>query len=283
MISVPIAVNNALFQWQLELWWWNQRRLYGNGAKAKSLAVVVDKNYANDKPYPQDWLKDIPHVLVTGIWNKPVSNQHTVSGDLPLNIQHGLKQLLPKFDDEEIIEVLDCDMFHLRPAPDVVVRHDMLVVCDLYENWHLKSITDNRGVIAPYFQNNGRYYNGGFVPIVGKAKTFKKLMYEWDAVHRDILLRQKDRNLRWWAGMFALQAACEKNKVTMVADDICYIPGHNALKDSHYIVHYSVDRAFNKKSFPDIDFTALPSNVFYDQVKAWHLTSSYAALTEQLR
>lgn len=277
MISVPIAVNNAFFQWQLELWWWNQKRVYGSDARARSLAVVVDKNFTGDKPYPDDWLKDIPHVRVTGIWSRPVSDQPTVSGDLPLNIQQGLMQLLPTLADDEIIEVLDCDMFHLRPAPDAVVRNDMLVVCDLYENWHLKSITDHKRIIEPYFRNKGRFYNGGFVPIVGKVGTFRKLMYEWDAVHRDILLKQKDRNIRWWAGMFALQATCEKNKVTMVADDSCYIPGHNTLKDSHYAVHYSVDRHFAKRSFPDIDIAALPDNLFYDRVKAWYAQSGFAA------
>lgn len=102
------------------------------------------------------------------------------------------------------------------------------------------------------------------------------MIYEWEAVHRDILLRDYSHHIRWWAGMFALQAACEKNKVTMVADDICYVPGHNQLKDSHYIVHYSVDRnVFPKYSFPNIDFNALPDNLFYNQLKSWYLTSKY--------
>lgn len=278
MISVPIAVNNALFQWQLELWWWNQKRLYGKDAYTKSMAIVIDKNYADDPPYPKAWLDGIPHVMVSGIWSAPVSDKPATATDLPLNIQQGLKQVLSSFADDAIIELIDCDMFHLRPAPTVTVRDDMLIVCDLYETWHLESLTTNKSVIEPYFENDGRFYNGGFVPIVGKAKTFKKLMYEWEAVHRDILLRHTDDCICWWAGMFALQAACEKKKVTMIADDVCYIPGHNELKDSHYVVHYSVDRnVFPKYSFPNIDVNAFPSNVFYDQLKAWYLTSSYAA------
>lgn len=133
MISVPVAVNNAFFQWQLELWWWNQKRLYGDDSWSKSMAIVIDKNYTNDKPYPKDWLTNIPHILVKGIWSAPVSDKPITETDLPLNIQQGLKQVLSYFADDSVIELIDCDMFHLKPAPKVTVRDDMLVVCDLYE------------------------------------------------------------------------------------------------------------------------------------------------------
>lgn len=275
MISIPVAVNSPFFKWQLELWWWAQKQAYGNRAKEKSHAIVVDRNFVHDTPLDRTWLSAIPHTYMEGCWQHPVV-QELRRQDVPLNIQHGLRQILNRFDEEQILEVTDCDMMHIKPHPEIVIRDDMLIVCDLYEAWHLKSLSVNKHVIAPYFENDGRFYNGGFVPIIGKAKTFKKILDEWEAVHRDILSRDYGLDIHWWAGMFALQAACEKRRVTMVADDYCYIPGTNTLKDTHYSVHYSCDsNGFQKHLFPNNDFASLPSNRFYDKLKQWYLTSGY--------
>jgi len=188
---------------------------------------------------------------------------------LPINIQVGLNQIIDTFDDEQVIEVLDCDMFHLKPHPELAVQDHELIVVDIYEDWHLRSLSDHRDVIAPFFKNDGNYYNGGFVPIIGKAKTFKKLLPAWIEIHKQIVDAQSDNNLQWWAGMYSLQAACENNAVLMRAMDLCYVPGINALSDDHYIAHYSVDGRFNKKIWPSIDVSAFEDNHFYSRVLEW--------------
>ena len=226
MISLPIVVNNEYFKWQLMLWWWNQKLVYGSKAVNKSRAIVISKNFRSEATRSHDWLKDIPHVYCDGASQDPIVGEDLRVLDLPLNIQYGVREAIKDLPDEQIIEILDGDMFHLRAHPKIVVRDDMLLVSDIYENWHLKSLTIHRPVIERYFENGGRFYNGGFVPIVGKVKTFRKIMYEWIAIHRDILKRDdiiETKPFRWWGGMFALQAACEKAKVTMIADDTCYI------------------------------------------------------------
>ncbi len=107
------------------------------------------------------------------------------------------------------------------------------------------------------------------MPIVGTARTFKKILYEWKAIHMDILSRSYDRLIHWWAGMFAFSAACEKKRVQMIAADTCYIPNVNKLNSNHYIAHYSVDPIFDKKSYPRIDVAKFPDNDFYNLVKSW--------------
>lgn len=274
MISIPVAVNNALFQWQVDLWWWNHQRTYGRAARKEACAVVIDKNFTDDPNLPTRWLVGVPHVMCAGTWMLP-AHPTTPGLDLPLNIQVGLRQVVDRFSDDEVLEVTDCDLFHFRPHPPISVDDDVLLVCNAYEEWHLKSLTSNRWVIEPYFENGGDYYNGGFVPIVGRAATFRRILYEWEAVHRDLLGRPLGRDIHWWSGMFALQAACEKTRVSMVATDWCYIPGYNALADNHYIGHYCCDENFPKGKFPRVDASRFPSNVYYDRLRAWLKHSRY--------
>jgi hypothetical protein len=275
VITIPVAVNNAFFRWQVELWWWNHQATYGAAAARKAFLILIDRNHRHETCGSLAWLPfGLPYALCTGVWIAPV-NKHAVR-DLPLNIQIGLRQIIGRFADHEVIEIIDADLFHFRPHPPVHIRDDAIFVCDLYEDWHLKSLSTNKHVIAPYFENGGRYYNGGFVPIIGKAGTLRAILYEWEAVHRDILARPYAESIHWWAGMFALQAACEKARVTMIAKDWCFVPGINRLADSHYIGHYSCDRdCFSKHRFPNIDVKRFPSNIFYRRVSAWLAASGY--------
>jgi len=269
MISVPIAVNNNHFRMQLELFWFNHKVTYGESAAREKLrAVIVKRNTVGEQPKDIcEWAGDIPHVMADAFFD--VRKDLTNPVLCPINIQLGLSQVIAAFDDEQVIEVLDCDMFHLRPHPDLTVEDDDLIVADIYEEWHLRSLTDHKNVIEPFFKNGGNYYNGGFVPIIGKAKTFRKILPVWIELHKLIVKAQSDGQLQWWAGMYSLQAACENNAVRMRAMDLCYVPGINALNDDHYIVHYSVDHRFNKNAWPDIDVGSFEENEFYTRVLAW--------------
>jgi hypothetical protein len=198
---------------------------------------------------------------------------------LPLNIQVGLKQILWKFDDDEILEIDDCDMLHFRPSPVTQVAPNTLLVSDVYERWHLASLTTNRHVIEPYFENGGKYYNGGFVPIIGRVKTFKKILPEWIAVHIDILCNDHPETIKWWAGMFALQAACEKAKVSMIEIDSCYAPPANEITSTQFVGHYAVDRLFDKRTFPQVDVNDFEDNPYYEIIREWlkHVNGGVAA------
>lgn len=239
MISVPIAVHNNFFKWQLELFWWQHKRVYET---PNAHAVIIKRNFNTETFKEFNWDIDIPFTLVDG-----VSDLEDNRNLLPLNIQLGLQAIVDKFDDNEVIEILDCDMFHLKQRNFDNIQHDILICDNVYEDWHLKSLSSNKKYIDLYFENNGQYYNGGFVPIICTIKTLKKILPEWIAVHKDIVKRDYNSDINWWAGMFALQAACEKKRVQMIAFNDCYIPPLNELKN-HSIAHYSVDSEFaNKK------------------------------------
>jgi hypothetical protein len=286
MISIPVAVHTDIFKIQLDLFWFNHQLTYGADATERALAIIIKRNYASETPH--DYLKwpiDVPHIMCESVLDslppsKGVRNLGYVA--LPLNIQIGLSQILHTMDDEQLIELLDCDMFHFRSAPPMSVGDNELIVCDLYEKWHLKSLTDNKYIIESYFKNEGRYYNGGFVPIIGKVKTFRKILTDWIDLHLDILQQEHDANtINWWAGMFALQAACERNGVIMCARDMCYIPLLNQLQDSHYSCHYSVDSRFNKKTYPNIDVSTFEQNKYYDRLLLWLEARNSPALTQK--
>ena len=269
MISVPVAVNTPLFQWQLDLFWFNHLDVYGNEAYQKALAIIIKRNHSSSPTINQfPWHQDIPNQLCESFfdYNLGIKEDGIL---LPLNIQVGLIQTISKFKDDDVIELLDCDMFHLKKHPNLSVGKNELIVSDIYEKWHLKSLSGNKRIIGNYTGNKTNYYNGGFVPIIGRAETFKKILLDWIWFHKDIATKEVDTNIRWWAGMYALQAACEYNSVKMNSMNILYVPGINELERSHYIVHYSVDTLFDKKRFPNIDVSKFKDNVYYDKIRSW--------------
>ena len=270
MISIPVAVHKDFFKWQLNLFWHNQKKIYKNDCMDKTFAVIIKRNHPQEtKVEAMNWDMDVPHMMCESFFDyiSPELNPKNV----PLNIQVGLKQVINKFEDDQILEVLDCDMVHIKTHPEINIKDDQLIVNDLYESWHLHSLSKNKHVVDIYFKNEGQFYNGGFVPIIGNVKTFKKILPEWIDVHIDISKRflGKSDSIHWWAGMFALQAACEKNKVTMIAKDWCYFPGINKISENHYIAHYSCSKIFDKKLYPNIDIAKFENNIFFNQVKDW--------------
>jgi len=272
IISIPIAVyTNKIFKWQLSLFWFNHKLIYNEDAKNRALTIVIKRNYERESKMDIfDWPVDAPVQLCDAYFDFFIGLDKEKY--LPINIQTGLYQIIKNINDEQIIELLDCDMFHLKPAPDIEIEDDELHVCTVYENWHLFSLTKHSEVIEKYTCGKKDYYNGGFVPIIGKAKTFKKILLDWILFHKNIADNsEKFAALSWWAGMYSLQAACEINKIKMISKDFCYIPNVNELNDNHYIAHYSCDPIFNKNKILELDISKFKDNIFYNRVKQWLL------------
>jgi hypothetical protein len=269
MISIPVAVNSPFFQWQLDLFWFNHQSVYNVGAYKKASAILIKRNHQNDNIINQfPWHIDIPNNICESFFDYNLGiNYDGIL--LPLNIQVGLLQIIDKFDPNQLIELLDCDMFHLKEHPLIQVNDDEFLVSEIYENWHLKSLSENKKIIGNYTGNQTNYYLGGFVPIIGKAKTFKKILLDWIWIHKDIVRNNSNNSIKWWSGMFSFQAACEINKIKMIGKDFCHIPNVNELEKHHYIVHYSVDSLFDKKKFPNIDVSKFKNNLYYDKIKNW--------------
>jgi hypothetical protein len=269
---MPVAVCAGNFWMQLDLFWHQHKKIYGFNCHRKALALVVNKNQPSEQAHKKlPWNIDVPHAMVDSCFDFLNFEQLSDRMIVPLNIQAGLLQVLNNFEDDEVIELLDCDMFHLKAHPKLEIQ-DELVVSDVYEAWHLKSLTDNKWLIDPYLSQTHGKYNGGFVPIIGKAKTFKKIGVDWFQIHKKLYLSTSSNDFKWWAGMYALQVACANNHVRMRNEDLVYIPGYNKLQPWHYISHYSCDTKFNKKvikQLSDIKTENFDNNEFYTAVAEW--------------
>lgn len=277
MISIPVMVHNNYFRWQTSLFWYNHKKTYGSNASRLAEIAIMKRNHYKDPIIDTlQWDMQTPHSMCDA-WmdHLPISRVIELSKHLepalvtPINIQIALDQILTRYAGDQIVEILDGDMFHFRPAPSIVPEADELIVCDLYEEWHLKSKSDHLSVISPYTHYSNDYYNGGFVPIVGRVKTLARILPDWIDMHERILLNPHDDVIKWWAGMYSLQIACEINEVRMTAQDWCYIPGLNQLQDHHYISHYTIDGRFNKKNYPTVDTSQFESNVYYERILDW--------------
>lgn len=268
MITIPVAVNNDFFEKQLSLFWFNHQRVYGADASKNCFPIVVlqykdNLNFCSNAPYK--FVND---------WSCYFVNRKYHGGLSPLNMQIGLLEILDNFDKDDILELIDCDMFHIKKSPIIPIKDDEFVVCDIYEDWHLKSNSNYKYIIQNFLKENYSKYNGGFVPITGKAKTFKKILNDWINFHIKVFDSVKNHQLQWWAGMYSFQIACANNNIKMTSMDLCYLPNINELNDNHYICHYSCDPIFNKgKMLGDIrnfDSSNFPKNLFYDSVKGWY-------------
>lgn len=270
MISLPIAVNTPIFYPQLSLF--DYAHQITQGTSSGAIALILDRNYAHE---PKNRVLDV-NLSIDYEFCVPyfefLKNPPLNTGvNLPLNTQSCLLQFIGRFSDDDVIELLDCDMIHLKKKPDINVEKDEIYVDNIYEDWHLKSLSENRHIISKYFSSEGNYYNGGFLPIIGKVKTFKKILRDWIDIHIDIVNTDYQSHIKWWANMFALQAACEKNRVQMIHKNFCYISGTNLrpITEETYIAHYSVDQKYNKKLYPIIDTSNFEDNIFYDIVRDW--------------
>jgi len=276
MISVPIATHIKYFEWQVDLFWYCHKKLYKEEAYKKALVTVCKRNfYWEEKKNKLLWNTDVPHIMTESFVDfvHAKVNHKDFKGFteyLPINIQYSLLQAIEKFKDDDIIELLDADMFHFRPCPNFSPEYDQIIVADIYEDWYLKTKSTNKIVLSKYLKDLEKYYNGGFVPIIARTKTFKKILNDWIRIHIDILHRNfVDNRIHWWAGMYSLQAACALNKITMIGLDCVYVPSVNSIQNAHYIAHYSGADLFPKRQFNKVDPYLFERNTAFDLIKEW--------------
>jgi len=274
LISLPVAVmSKKAFYYQASLFWFAHRQAYGKIATDRARILWILKNHPSDLEATTQ--ADLEAMKAPYSICNPYYEVFDCKIDgvyVPLNIQAAVYQVIDRFDAEQPLEILDCDMFHMSPAKVPKLEDDELWVDPIYEDWHLHALSKNQQVISPYFRNGGEFFNGGFVPIIGKAKTIKKILPSWIETHIAINSRDLPTKVKWWAGMFALQVACENQQVLMRGLDCTYIPGKNLIKPEHHIAHYSVDKIFNKKAqgWPlTLDQNSFPSNQYYERISQW--------------
>ena len=64
MISMPVAVCAGNFWMQLDLFWYQHKKIYGFNAHRKALALVINKNQPNDTKHTKlPWDIDVPYAM----------------------------------------------------------------------------------------------------------------------------------------------------------------------------------------------------------------------------
>lgn len=264
-LTLFVVPQNDYFSWQLDLFTFAYDKL---GIKHNIKVILIERNNLEDQKVTYNKYKTkFDHEVVQSYFDFDKKNRIFKSLGSPLNIQYGLFQILDTLPDEQRIELIESDMFHLFNIYDYELQEDTIIADDVYESWHLKSKTApfmNRLIKNP----QDITYNGGFLPLIMRAKILKRIIKPWIITHKNLLQSDIPKLKKWWAGMYSLQIACQNEKINMQNRNDCYIPGYNKI-DNKRICHYSVDPYFTKKTYPNIDYEELPNNKYYNIIRDW--------------
>ena len=272
MISIPCTVANAYFKKQISFFQFQHLEVYGEQATNKAIIPIVKYNHFNETPVEDvDWDMKLPYRMVNSVYDYIDSDKQW---HIPINVFTAAKQIIETLNDDEVVEIIDADLVHLKPHPLIYdhIDYDVVIADAIYENWHMHISSPNganRMVLSEYLTHSDEgYINGGF-NVIGKVKTIKKIID--DVIKYSSLITEKEQGNQhsWWCAMHGLNIACHNHRIKMIDDKNCYYPNINQLDEKHYIAHYSCDPIFNKHKIPNIDTSIFPDNLFYNQAKKW--------------
>jgi len=272
MISIPCVVPIEAFRKQISFFQHQHNKVYGEDASKKAIIPIVKYNHYGEKPISDvDWNMTLPYKMVDSVYEYVKGSEQWY---IPINVFTAAKQIIEHLGDDEVVEIIDADLVHLKPYPKEYDKmpYDLVFADNTYEDWHMHiSKTDgiNRKVIDDYLWHDmNAYINGGF-NVIGRVKTIKKIID--DVIKYSCLVTEKEKGNQhsWWCAMHGLNIACHNHRIKMVTPGNCYYPNVNELKDEHYIAHYSCDPLFNKHKIPNVDTSKFPDNLFYNQAKEW--------------
>lgn len=274
MITIPVAAPNDLFKWQISLFQFAQRWVYGNHKSFyESLVLIVDRNSHTTIVNDIDWDLKLPYRIVPGIHSiLDESNKHPYFS--AANLFFSLKKILNDFSNNEIICIVDADVIPLKPYDGLLPGDDTVITCNYYENWHMKCSRpdkENYNVVEPYLKHDTHeYMDGGFVPILIKNSTLKRIIDEIVELSLEIIKKYLYSPFGWWGQMWAFQIVCHNHRIKCIGQDNTYFPNINNLENNHFFAHYSCDPKFKKASFPNHNVGDFPHNDFYEIIRKWY-------------
>lgn len=275
MITIPVAVSNNLFKWQSSLFQYAQKNVYGNQALWNSIVLIADRNSHGKIIKDVDWNLSIPYKIVDGIHTiLPLSDNHPYFS--AGNLFFAIKQILNDLNNDEYVCIIDCDVIPFKKYDGILPNDDEVITCNKYEDWHMKCSRpdkENYRVVEPYLKHDTHeYMDGGFVPIIIKVKTLKKIIDEVIEIGIDIARNHLDSPFGWWQQMWSFQIACHNNRIKCIGQDNTYFPNINELNaEKHYFAHYSCDPLFKKSTFPNHNIAEFPHNDFYNLIRDWFI------------
>ena len=272
MITIPVAVAVEYFRPQILFFQYQHLQIYKDDAKNKTIIPIIKyNNFNEDKVDDVSWDMKLPYKMVDSVYDYIKSDKQW---HIPINVFTAAKQIVENLPDDEVVEIIDADLVHLKKHPSIYdhINYDIVIADSTYENWHMHiSNTDSqhRRVISDYLTHNDEgYMNGGF-NVIGRVKTIKKIIDEVILYSKLVTEKEKGNQHSWWCAMHGLNIACHNNRIKMINTDNCYYPNVNKLTDNHYIAHYSCDPIFDKHKILNLDVNTFPDNLFYSQAKKW--------------
>jgi hypothetical protein len=275
MITIPVAAPINLFKWQISLFQFAQRCVYGDDANNNSLILIVDRNDSKTIVTEIDWDLKLPYKIVKGIHSIINDDQEYNPNYAAGNVFFALKGILNETDDDEIFCIIDSDIIPNKKYTGVLPNDDAVVTCNFYENWHMKCSRpdkENYNVVEPFLKHDiHEYMDGGFAPILIKSKTLKLIIDEVIDLSLKFAINYKNSPFGWWMQMWAFQIACHNNHIKCVGQDNTYFPHINEYNQhNHYFTHYSCDPLFRKGTFPNHNISEFPYNYFYNLLREWY-------------
>ena len=270
---IPTAIVDNQYKWMANFWAFSQKKIYGEHAYNNSILSIVTKNKKDDLSYNTvDWnLYGLPFYMSPPIWDYVKSKNDNC---IVINVFSAVKPLLKNYDDEDVIVMCDMDIVSIKKYDNVMPGDDNVICYDGYEDWHMfisNPSKKNYYKIVPYLKHtNEGYMNGGFVPILIKNKTLKLIINDVIDTAEKIIESDCDPLWKWWSCMTAFSIACHNHNIKMIGQNSTFIPGQNIFDiNNHYFVHYSVDKTFNKATFPNHHISEYPHTTFYNQIREW--------------
>jgi len=274
MITVPVAAPNKLFQWQSSLFQYAQKKVYGTQSALNSTLLIVDRNSHGNIVKEVDWNINIPYKIVKGI-HSVLSESDNHSYFSAGNLFFAINQIISDLNEEEFLCIVDCDVISLKKYDGILPGEGEVVTCNMYEDWHMfmkDPSKKNFYVVEPYLKHKEyEYMDGGFVPVIIRIKTLKKIIEE--VIDLSILIARNylESPFGWWMQMWAFQIACHNNRIKCISQDNTYFPNVNGFnRENHYFAHYSCDPLFKKSSFPNHNIADFPNNDFYNLIREWY-------------
>jgi len=270
MITIPVAVANDWFKKQIDFFQYQHFEVYGKEAMQKAIIPIVKRNYINESIKEDvDWNLKLPYKMVDSILDLYSLDKDWL---IPTNVFTAAKQIIEDLPDNEIVEIIDSDLVHLKKYDGVEPSYNEVIADAFYEDWHLKTSTrnsENFYVIRKYLKHNDfKYMNGGF-NVIARVDTMKAIIDEIIEISIRICFEQKGNNHSWWQAMYGLNVACHNNKIKMIDGKNCYYPNINKLRDEHHIAHYCCDSYMDKRNMNGLEPEKFPNNKFYNQAKKW--------------
>jgi len=257
MKHVSIAPSIPSFSWQVDLAY-HQHSLIG-GLKDDFMELSPYIN-SPDSVYEKCFPNYIKEISVKPFWE--FLDCEYSSNLIPINIQTSLAQIFIE-DDEEYM-ICDADIFCFKQKEFNLEKFDIHHEI-IYDQWHIHQHTTNAFLKKMLPKEHQNFKHSGFVPIVAKGKTIKKILPDWIDLHIKIVEDQKIEP--WHAGMYSYNLACALHNLKIKEDRICALPFDNEITENMFCLHYSVgfqnfdkhrqDFYFHREKITNIDFCSL--------------------------